>query len=111
MAEGLSLESHAAKCAEIFGIPSRIVQRAQYVRYVSVLFASTLQAGAIYSTLLSSHEIGKLLDEDMLEKEKQELREAEEICRRFLAWDLSDGNEDTMTRLGEVLGTDTVMEE
>lgn len=30
--EGLSLDSHAAKCAEIFGIPSRMVQRAQYVR-------------------------------------------------------------------------------
>ena len=32
VAEGLSLDSHAANCAEIFGIPSRLVQRAQYVR-------------------------------------------------------------------------------
>lgn len=34
VAEGLSLESQAAKCAEIFGIPSRIVKRAQYVTSV-----------------------------------------------------------------------------
>lgn len=32
VAEGLSLDSHAAKCAEMFGIPLRLVRRAQYVR-------------------------------------------------------------------------------
>lgn len=30
--EGLSLESHAAKCAAMFGIPTRMVERAEYVR-------------------------------------------------------------------------------
>ncbi|KAH8825333.1 DNA mismatch repair protein MutS [Flagelloscypha sp. PMI_526] len=72
VAEGLSLDSRAAQCAEIFGIPSRIVDRAQYVSF-----------------LLSTHELGRLLDEDMTKKEKDELEEAEEVCRRFLAWDLN----------------------
>jgi DNA mismatch repair protein MSH5 len=31
---GLSLESHAARCAELFGVPDHVVQRAQYVTYV-----------------------------------------------------------------------------
>ncbi|KAF9468500.1 DNA mismatch repair protein MutS [Collybia nuda] len=71
VAEGLSLESHAAKCAEIFGVPPRIVQRAQYV-----------------SRLISTHELGRLLDEEMSEQERFDLEHAETVCRRFLAWDL-----------------------
>ena len=31
---GLSLESHAARCAQLFGVPAYVVQRAQYVTYV-----------------------------------------------------------------------------
>jgi len=31
---GLSLESHAARCAQLFGIPAHVAQRAQYVTYV-----------------------------------------------------------------------------
>jgi hypothetical protein len=31
---GLSLESHAARCAQLFGAPDHVVQRAQYVTYV-----------------------------------------------------------------------------
>ncbi len=41
-----------------------------------------------FSELLSIHEHGRLLDEEMTEKELQDLEEAEEVCRRFLAWDL-----------------------
>jgi len=32
VAEGLSLDSHAGKCATLCGLPSRIVERARYVR-------------------------------------------------------------------------------
>ena len=32
--DGLSLESYAARCAELFGVPAHVVQRAQYVTYV-----------------------------------------------------------------------------
>lgn len=45
VASGLSLESHAAQCAQMFGLPARIVQRARYVRYAFIffkLFASPL---------------------------------------------------------------------
>lgn len=72
VAEGLSLNSHAAQCAEIFGLPAEICARAQYV-----------------SRLISTHELGQLLDEEMLEDEREELAEAEAVCRRFLAWNLT----------------------
>ncbi|KAF8631396.1 hypothetical protein AX15_002404 [Amanita polypyramis BW_CC] len=91
VAEGLSLESHAAKCAEIFGIPSRIVQRAQYV-----------------SELISMHELGRLLDEEMTDEERIDLQDAEAVCRRFLAWDLGDnqglGEGGVKAKLAAVLG-------
>ncbi|KAJ7784480.1 DNA mismatch repair protein MutS [Mycena metata] len=88
VAEGLSLDSHAAKCAEIFGVPSRIVQRAQHV-----------------SHLISTHELGKLLDEEMTDKERDDLADAEAVCRKFLQWDLEgDGGGNVKGRLAEVLG-------
>ncbi|KAJ6508696.1 muts domain V-domain-containing protein [Mycena sanguinolenta] len=88
VAEGLSLDSHAAKCAEIFGVPSRIVQRAQHV-----------------SHLISAHELGKLLDEEMTDKEREDLADAEAVCRRFLQWNLEgDGGGNVKGRLAEVLG-------
>ncbi|KAJ7819398.1 DNA mismatch repair protein MutS [Mycena olivaceomarginata] len=87
VAEGLSLDSHAAKCAEIFGVPTRIVQRAQHV-----------------SHLISTHELGKLLDEVMTEKEREDLADAEAVCRRFLQWNLEDGEGNVKGRLAEVLG-------
>jgi DNA mismatch repair protein MSH5 len=91
VAEGLSLDSHATKCAEICGLPTRIVERAQHVIH-----------------LLSTHELGQLLDEDMSEAERLELEEAEVVCRRFLAWDLKaeaemEDNKVNM-KLGHVLG-------
>lgn len=89
VAEGLSLDSHAAKCAEIFGVPSRLMRRAQYV-----------------SHLLSTHELGRLLDEGMTEKECLDLEAAEAVCRRFLAWDLdaSEQEADAKTLLAKSLG-------
>ena len=60
------------------------------------------------SALFAAHELEKLLDEDMTEAEARELEEAEEIGRKFLAWNLDDG---TVTDrppkevVAEVLGT------
>ncbi|KIK07942.1 hypothetical protein K443DRAFT_128726 [Laccaria amethystina LaAM-08-1] len=88
--EGLSLESHAAKCAAMFGIPTRMVERAEYV-----------------SQLISAHELGRLLDEEMTVEERAELEDAEAVCRRFLEWNLSpEENEgvDVNARLAFVLG-------
>ncbi|KAJ7147040.1 DNA mismatch repair protein MutS [Mycena crocata] len=88
VAEGLSLDSHAAKCAEIFGVPSRIVQRAQHV-----------------SHLISTHELGRLLDEEMTDKEREDLEDAESVCRKFLQWNLEgDGGGNIKARLADVLG-------
>ncbi|KAI0366907.1 hypothetical protein BV20DRAFT_951195 [Pilatotrama ljubarskyi] len=72
VAEGYSLHSHAIACAELFGVPKRVTARAKHVR-----------------ELLMKHEISQLLDEDMSAAERKELEEAEEVCRRFLACDLS----------------------
>ncbi|RDX49897.1 hypothetical protein OH76DRAFT_495372 [Lentinus brumalis] len=72
VASGYSLHSHAITCAELFGVPKRVTSRAKYV-----------------SELLARHEVCQLLDEDMTDRERQELEEAEEICRKFLSWDLS----------------------
>ena len=47
-----------------------------------------------------------MLDEDMDEAERDELREAEEVCKRFLGWDLSSalgGDDDVKGRLGRVV--------
>ena len=46
------------------------------------------QAFATRSSLLAAHELEKLLDKDMTEEEARELEEAEEIGRKFLAWNL-----------------------
>ncbi|KAF7798450.1 hypothetical protein EIP86_009671 [Pleurotus ostreatoroseus] len=89
---GLGLNSHAAMCAEIFGIPRRIVRRADH--------------------LLSMHELGTLLDEEMTAEERVDLEDAEEVCRRFLAWDLEasrgGAKGDVKDALGQVLGRDPV---
>ncbi|KAF7298996.1 DNA mismatch repair protein 5 [Mycena indigotica] len=88
VAEGLAWDSHAAKCAEIFGVPSRITRRAEHV-----------------SRLLSAHELTKLLDEEMSEEERLDLEDAEAVCRRFLQLDLEgDGGGNVKAQLAVVLG-------
>ncbi|KDR82897.1 hypothetical protein GALMADRAFT_220895 [Galerina marginata CBS 339.88] len=91
VAEGLSLDSHAAKCAEIFGIPTRIVERAHYV-----------------TNLLSSHRLNLLLDEKMTDADRSELENAEAVCRRFLSWNLQAEGDihegQVKKKLREVLG-------
>lgn len=69
---GLCLHSHASKCALTWGISPRIVSRAEHV-----------------SGLLQRNEINLLLDEQMSDREREELLESEAICRRFLEWDLT----------------------
>ncbi|KAG6377088.1 muts domain V-domain-containing protein [Boletus reticuloceps] len=93
VAPGLSLSSHAAQCAAMFGLPRRVVARAQYV-----------------SELLAKHELGKLLEENMTDEELLDLQAAEEVARRFLEWDLTSDEAIYQTgvkaRLAEVLGRD-----
>ncbi|KAK0221916.1 DNA mismatch repair protein MutS [Armillaria fumosa] len=93
--EGLSLVSHAAKCAEIFGLPSRVVQRAQRNGSVNSQF----------SDMISNHELGRLLDEEMTEEERKDLEDAEAVCRKFLAWDLENEHGNVKRQLSEILGS------
>ncbi|KAI0662083.1 DNA mismatch repair protein MutS [Cubamyces menziesii] len=86
VASGYSLHSHAITCAEIFGVPRRVTDRARYV-----------------SELLHKHEICQLLDEDMSDAERRELEEAEEVCRGFLAWDLSSQGRDKCVPIRDTL--------
>ena len=64
------------------------------------------------SQLLETHNMTQLLDEEMTVDERQDLEDAEEICRRFLAWDidsqLQEDPDGLKTRLNEVLGRATV---
>ncbi|KAF9783468.1 muts domain V-domain-containing protein [Thelephora terrestris] len=88
--KGFADHSHAARCAELCGLPHTVVERAEHV-----------------SALLAAHELEKLLDEDMTEEELRELEEAEAIGRNFLAWNLDD--ETAMDRppkevVAEILG-------
>lgn len=59
------------------------------------------------SQLISAHELGRLLDEEMTVEERADLEDAEAVCRRFLEWNLSpEENEDVdvNARLTIVLG-------
>jgi DNA mismatch repair protein MSH5 len=40
----------------------------------------------------------------MTEKEREDLADAEAVCRRFLQWNLEDGEGNVKGRLAEVLG-------
>ncbi|KAH8998418.1 muts domain V-domain-containing protein [Lactarius akahatsu] len=87
---GLSLESHAARCAELFGVPAHVVQRAQYV-----------------TELLSTHELPRLLDEAISEEDQLDMDLASAVCQRFLEWNLETQGaslEDARARLAQVLG-------
>ena len=106
--KGLGLNSHAATCAKIFGIPGHIVRRAQYVRYAARPPFTPLRKTVSCSHLLSIHELGVLLDEEMTDEEKADLEDAEEVCRRFLAWDLEASRGDVTgiikEKFAQVLG-------
>jgi DNA mismatch repair protein MSH5 len=118
---GLSLESHAARCAQLFGVPAHVVQRAQYVTYVPYdkLYCkdlddhdpvpSFLAFVAIRRELLSLHELPKLLDEAISEEEQLEMDLASAVCERFLEWDLETqeaSSGQVRARLAPVLGQD-----
>lgn len=47
------------------------------------------------SQLMATHELGVLLDEELMDDERAELEAAEEVCRRFLSWDLEVAKERT----------------
>ncbi|SCV67929.1 BQ2448_50 [Microbotryum intermedium] len=71
VAPGLSLNSHAAACASLFGIDDSTIQRAIQV-----------------TELIQKFEIATLVNEGLTDEEANDLRKSEMIARRFLEWDL-----------------------
>jgi hypothetical protein len=57
------------------------------------------------SHLLSIHELGQLLDEEMTDAETDDLKEAETVCRRFMAWNLEGTEGYTKGKLTDVLSS------
>ncbi len=55
--------------------------------------------------MISNHELGRLLDEEITEEERKDLEDAEAVCRRFLAWDLENEHGNVKMRLAEILGS------
>lgn len=73
----------------------------------------TLYGPPGHSNLISIHELGRLLDEGMTERERLDLEDAEAVCRRFLAWDLDavDQGADVKAKLARCLGRDINVDE
>ncbi|EJU03123.1 hypothetical protein DACRYDRAFT_50578, partial [Dacryopinax primogenitus] len=77
VAPGLAETSHAARCAMLQGVPRRVIERAEYV-----------------TRLISQDDIDQLLNEDLTDAERLELEAAEDVMKRFVAWDLEKWNTD-----------------
>jgi hypothetical protein len=53
--------------------------------------------------LLVNFEISKLLDAELTTEDITELQEAEELCRRFLSWDIDEETQDVRDILMDML--------
>lgn len=79
-----------------------MVKRAKYVRSVQPSIWKQILDLSL-SQLLSTDQLTRLLDEEMTEQELEELQQAEDVCRKLMAWDMDTEDGDTKSRLGEVL--------
>lgn len=93
-------------CGDIWRTVSHSAQGATCQVYYTIEIPPIAQTR--YSELISTHELGKLLDEEMTKEERLDLEDSEAVCRRFLTWDLDDkqglGEGGVKTKLAEVLG-------
>ncbi|KZT60301.1 hypothetical protein CALCODRAFT_492631 [Calocera cornea HHB12733] len=92
VAPGLALTSHAARCALLQGIPRRVVERAEHV-----------------TRLVAQDDIDQILNEALSEHERVDLESAQDVMKRFVAWDLGKWNTeddlpDLKTELRGILG-------
>lgn len=65
------------------------------------------------SNLVSNHELQELLDEDLTEADIEDLVNAENVCRNFLRWELTDGGAttDVKAQLAAILDKNKVIED
>ena len=89
LAPGVARTSHACECAEHFGVPSSVVNRAQYI-----------------SNSLTTFNIAAILDQAMTQEDVDELEAAEKIARRFIEWDLAEGVNNVMEKLNTIMAED-----
>ena len=86
---GLSLSSYGTNCAALSGIPQEVIARAEQY------------------TLLQSRgeDLVGLIRGETNDEEQRDLKTAEEIAKRFVAWEinLSAGNEPFRTQLSKIL--------
>lgn len=55
------------------------------------------------SEMIATGQLTRLLDEEMTDLEIEELEVSEEVCRRFMAWDMDEEFGDVKTKMAEVL--------
>jgi len=87
---GWSLSSYGTNCAALSGIPQEVIARAEQY------------------TLLQSRgeDLVGLIRGETNDEEQRDLKSAEEIAKRFVAWEInmSSGNEPIRTHLAKILG-------
>lgn len=87
VADGPSLSSYGINCAALGGIPDHILARAEQLVEISTRGDSLVDAMAVLSSA-----------------EKEELRLAEAMARRFAAWDISAESDETLlSKLAEIV--------
>ena len=88
----------ASPNASLTGLVTSGMSVAQLTSWVCLYGLFTLP----HSNLLSMHELLQLLDEEMSQEEIQDLEDAQEVFRRFLAWDIQKDLEQDEVQSGTV---------
>ncbi|KAK4048469.1 hypothetical protein OIO90_005800 [Microbotryomycetes sp. JL221] len=86
VAPGPTDSSHALSCAALFGIPTRVLERARFVRDALLRFdiESIIHDHENVAEAQGLDETAALLDQRV----RNEVAESEEVARRLVAWDL-----------------------
>lgn len=103
---GKRLTSNAAECALAHGLPSKIVDRAREVRYVQLTGRCHLQhamSSLTRSELISKFEIARIHDRPLSAQDVKELKQAEELAKMFLAWDIDETTQDVLDVLRNMI--------
>jgi DNA mismatch repair protein MSH5 len=77
------------------GIPTELVERARVVRSVARLLSTQLTD----SDCVSKFQITKLIDAQLTDEDMDELAQAEDLTKRFLAWEPHDDDPDLRDQL------------
>ncbi|KAM0790292.1 hypothetical protein ACM66B_005594 [Microbotryomycetes sp. NB124-2] len=109
VAPGTASTSHALTCAALFGIPSRVLDRAQFVTNA----LSTFDMDSVVNETLDDNETRASAFID--ERDRKEVEQCEMVAKRLIDWDLDDeewADEDVQvskirTKLADILNSET----